>query len=175
MPSWFYGEKWVDYGICKVSVCPQTPPKGILRQHFHYDDSLMYVCDCGWYKLCMTESVVLGKVSISMAKTWVSKYPIWRLCNMPMTMSMTYNLLPNDDSTAPQFVWHALLSLYGHEASFIRIIQHVMLCIFMCSLLKKAPLWQCCCGSTIIEAPEQRSTLKVGFYASVYNTETIRM
>ena len=61
MTFWFYGKKWVDYRIHKVSVCPWTPPKGMLRQHFHYDDSSMYVCDCEWYKLCMAESVVLGK------------------------------------------------------------------------------------------------------------------
>ena len=60
------------------------------------------------------------KVSISMAKTWVSRYPIWRLCDT----SMTCNLLPNDDSTAPQFHWHVLLSLYGHEARFIHVMQH---------------------------------------------------
>ena len=120
MPSWLYRGKWVDYGICMVSVSPQTPPKGMLWQHFHYDDSSMYVCDCGWYKLCMAESVVPGKVSISMVKTWVSRYRIWQLRNMPMTC----NLLPNDDSTAPRFCWHALLSLYGHEAHFIHFIQH---------------------------------------------------
>ena len=50
----------------------------------------------------------------------------------------------------------------------------VMLYIFLCSLLPKAPLWQHFCGSTIIEAQEQ-SMLKAGFYVSVYNTEIIRM
>ena len=41
-PSWFYGEKRVDYGIRVVNVCPRTPPRGMLRRPFYYDDSWMY-------------------------------------------------------------------------------------------------------------------------------------
>ena len=42
MPSWFYGDKRVDYGIRKVSICPQTPARDMQRQPFHYHDSSMY-------------------------------------------------------------------------------------------------------------------------------------
>ena len=58
-PSWFYGDKQVDYGICELSVCPRTPPKGMLRRPFHYDDSSMYaaVGDISY----IAESVVPGK------------------------------------------------------------------------------------------------------------------
>ena len=43
----------------KVSICPRTPPRGMLRQPFHYNDSLMYaaVGDISY----IAESVVLGK------------------------------------------------------------------------------------------------------------------
>ena len=58
-PSWFYGEKRIDYGICEVSVCPRTPPRGVLRWPFHCDDSSMYagVGDINY----IAESVVPGK------------------------------------------------------------------------------------------------------------------
>ena len=58
-PSWFYGEKLVDYGIHEVSVCPRTPPKGILRRPFHYDDSSMYAAV--GYISYIAEGVVPGK------------------------------------------------------------------------------------------------------------------
>ena len=62
-PSWFYGDKRVDYGIREVSVCPRTPPKGMLRRPHHYDDSSMYaaVGDISY----IAESVVPGKQSES--------------------------------------------------------------------------------------------------------------
>ena len=41
-PSWFYGEKQIDYEIHEVSVGPRTPPRGMLWRPFHYDDSSMY-------------------------------------------------------------------------------------------------------------------------------------
>ena len=58
-PSWFYGDKRVDYGIREVSVCPRTPPRGMLRRSFHYDDSSMYaaVGDISY----ISESVIPGK------------------------------------------------------------------------------------------------------------------
>ena len=58
-PSWFYGEKRVDYGIHEVSVCPLTPSRGMLRRPFHYDDGSMYaaVGDINY----IAESVVPGK------------------------------------------------------------------------------------------------------------------
>ena len=58
-PSWFYGEKRADYGIRKVSVCPRTPPRRMLRRPFHYNDSSMYaaVGDISY----IAESVVPGK------------------------------------------------------------------------------------------------------------------
>ena len=61
-PSWFYREKQVDYGICVVSVCAWTPPRGMLlfyMRPFHYQDSSMYVAvgDINY----IAESVVRGK------------------------------------------------------------------------------------------------------------------
>ena len=58
-PSWFYGDKRVDYGTCEVSVCPRTPPRGMLQWPFHYDNSSMYaaVGDMNY----IAESIVLGK------------------------------------------------------------------------------------------------------------------
>ena len=58
-PSWFYGDKRVDYGTCGVSVCPRTPPRGMLQWPFHYDNSSMYVAvgDINY----IAESIVLGK------------------------------------------------------------------------------------------------------------------
>ena len=57
-PSWFYGEKRVDYRIREVSVCQRTPPREMLRRPFHYDDSSMYaaVGDINY----IAESVVPG-------------------------------------------------------------------------------------------------------------------
>ena len=59
IPSWFYGEKRIDYGIREVSVCRRTPPKGMLRRPIHYDDSSMYaaVGDISY----IAESVVPGE------------------------------------------------------------------------------------------------------------------
>ena len=61
-PSWFYRDKRVDYGIREVSVCPRTPPKGMCRRPFRYDDSSMYaaVGDISY----IAESVVPGKQSL---------------------------------------------------------------------------------------------------------------
>ena len=58
-PSWFYGGKGVDYGIREVRVCPQTPPRGMLRRPFHYNDSSMYVAVGNISYIA--ESVVQGK------------------------------------------------------------------------------------------------------------------
>ena len=57
-PSWFYGGIRLDYGIREVNVCPQTPPGGMLRRPFRYDDSSMYaaVLDISY----IAESVVPG-------------------------------------------------------------------------------------------------------------------
>ena len=63
MPSWFYGDKRVDYGIREVSICPRTPPKGMRRRPFRYVHSWMYVAvgDISY----IAESVVSGKQSES--------------------------------------------------------------------------------------------------------------
>ena len=58
-PSWFYGDKRVDYGICEESVCPRAPPKGMFRRPFHYDDSSM--CAAVGDISYISDSVVPGK------------------------------------------------------------------------------------------------------------------
>ena len=125
MPSCFYGEKWVDYGICKVSVCPQTPPKGILRQHFHYDDSSMYVCDCGWYKLCIAESVVLGKVSISknvglkISYLMIVQYANDDVYDMQLATQWRFHC-----STVSLTCFTVTLWTWSKFYTYVRIIQH---------------------------------------------------
>ena len=41
-PSWFYGEKRLDYRIREVNGCVITPPEGMVRRPFRYDDTSMY-------------------------------------------------------------------------------------------------------------------------------------
>ena len=116
-PSWFYGDKRVDYGICEVSVCPRTNPKGMLRRPFHYDDSSMYAT-VGSISY-IAESVVPGRsrcidgksVGLKISDLTIAKYVD------------DINWLPNDVSAcykASPRLRHALLSLYEHEISFMQ-------------------------------------------------------
>ena len=82
-PSWFYGEKRVDYGIREVSVCPRTPSRGMLRRPFHYDYGSMYVAvgDINY----IAESVVPGKSKRLAGESVGLRYPIRQLRNTLLT------------------------------------------------------------------------------------------
>ena len=100
-PSWFYGDKRVDYGIHEVSVCPQTPPKGMRRRPFRYDDSWMYSA-VGAISY-IAESVVPGKLSES---RWRKRGP-QDIHLDDCTIRRRRHWLPNDVSACykayPQF------------------------------------------------------------------------
>ena len=103
----------------------------------------MYVCDRGWYKLCMAESVVPGK----------SKHLYGE--NVGLRISyLTIVQYVNDMQLATQWRFHCstvsltcftvtlwtLNKFYTYSCR--NIITIVMLWIFMCSLLPKTPSWK---------------------------------
>ena len=127
-PSWFYGEKRIGYRIHEVSVCPWTLPR--------WD-----VCSCGWYKL-YSGKCCSGKKQVSRWRKhgpkdiWFDNCAIcwWRITGYPMTFPLAIK---------HRFQWHALLSLYGHETSFIHIMQHYhALDIRVLTVIPKVPLWK---------------------------------
>ena len=165
MPSWFYREKRVDYGICEVSVCPRTPPRGMLWRPFYYDDSLMYaaVGDISY----VVESVVPGKskrlagesVGLKISDLTIAQY-VGRTTGYPVTFLLAIKHLHGFNGM-----------LYCHFTDMKQVQHYHALRICVLNVIPKAPSWKRHCGRTIIKAPEQRSMLKVGFYASIYNQD----
>ena len=149
MPSWFYGEKRVDYGIHEVSVCPRILPRGMLLRPFHYDDSSMYsaVGDIGY----IAESVVPGK-----SKRLTGKSMGLKISNLTIVQYVDDVQLATQWRVRLLYIkhFHGFVDmLYCHFTDMKQVLcilcNAIMLWIFVCSRLYRKRRR----GSAVVEEP----------------------